>query len=324
MFNLQDAYTNISIDDIYSKVSEYELWKYYCHNFEVLDRSFKSELYRDNNPSCRIYLGNNNRLLYKDFGTGESFTVLDYIKQKYHCTFKEALNIIGNDFKIIQSNRPVNKESRILLVNDESIIRSKTRIDIITQPFSIVDFDYWNQYEIPLTLLEDYNIFACKYVYLIKNGKVITFNYTKDNPIYAYRFVYEGEYSYKIYFPKADKKYKWLNNCNSNIIQGIDQLSSDNDLIILTKSLKDVLCYRLLGYNAIALQSETNKLPIDLKVIVNYDNDEEGIKGTNSLVEKYNFKYFYIEGAKDLSDYIKANNLSKAKQLIDKKIKQLC
>jgi hypothetical protein len=324
MFNLQDAYTNISIDDIYSKVSEYELWKYYCHNFEVLDRSFKSELYKDNNPSCRIYLGNNNRLLYKDFGTGESFTVLDYIKEKYRCTFKEALNIIGNDFKIVQSNRLVTKESRILLVNDETIIRSKTRIDIITQPFSIIDFNYWNQYEIPLTLLEEYNVFACKYVYLIKNGKVITFNYTKDNPIYAYRFVNEGEYSYKIYFPKAEKKYKWINNCNTSIIQGYEQISDNPNPLILTKSLKDVMCYRLLGYDAISLQSETSNLPKDLNVIINYDNDEEGIKGTKKLEQQYGFKSFFLEEAKDLSDYIKANSLKEAQILIDNKIKQLC
>ena len=112
MYNLQDALTNISIEDIMSKVSEYELWKYYCPNFETIDKSFKSELYKDNNPACRIYY-NNGKLLYKDFGTQQSYSVLEYIKTKYNCTYKECLNIINNDFKITKSNIITSKDFKL-------------------------------------------------------------------------------------------------------------------------------------------------------------------------------------------------------------------
>ena len=323
MFDLNDAYSNITLDDIFSKVSEYELWKYYCPGFEDFDKSFKSTFYNDNNPSCRIYKSGNNRLRYKDFGTGDNLSIIEYIQKKYYCTFSECINIIANDFNLKHGQVLINRQQRIIQLDETITTRPKTRIDIISQPFTLADYNYWDQYKIPLTLLEEYNIFSCKFVSLIKGDKVTNYTYSNRNPIYAYRFYNKGEYTYKIYFPYADKQYKWITNCTQDIIQGYNQLSLDHGRIILTKSLKDVLCYRLVGYEAIALQGETVKLPKELDVIVNYDNDDEGIKGTNKLVLQHGFKHFYISGAKDLSDYIKQFGLTAAKQQIDAKIKQL-
>lgn len=332
MFDLNDAYSNITLDDIFSRVSEYELWKYYCRNFEAIDRSFRSEFYNDNNPGCRIYSTGNNRLRYKDFGTGENLSIIEYIQKKYFCTFTECLNIICNDFNISNVQLAVNKQQRIIQLDETITVRPKAKIDIVQQAYTITDYHYWNQYKIPLTLLEEYNVFSCKFVRLIKGDKVTNFTYSNSNPIYAYRFCTDGEYSYKIYFPLADKKYKWLfNGGSAKDIEGYDQLSLNGDTLILTKSLKDCMCYRLLGYDAISLQGETNKLENEFvtkllkrfdKIIVNYDNDTEGIKGAKRLENQYKFKYFFIDEAKDLSDYIKTNNLTNAKQLIDGKINQ--
>ena len=332
MFDLKQAYSNITLDDIYSKVSEYQLWKYYCRYFENIDKSFRSEFYEDTNPGCRIYQTNNGRLRYKDFGTGDNFNIIEYIQKKYSCTFNECLNIISNDFNISNNNIIVNKQQPVLQLQETITQRPKTRIEIITKPFNIVDFNYWNQYGIPLTLLEEYNVFACKYVSLFKGDKTINFEYSNSNPIYAYRFVNDGEYSYKIYFPYADKKYKWLfNGGSSKDIEGYDQLRLHGDNLILTKSLKDCMCYRVLGYDAISLQGEVNKLESSFvskllkrfdRIIVNYDNDNEGIKGSIRLSSQYGFKHFFIDGAKDLSDYIKTYGLDNAKKQIDDKINQ--
>jgi len=334
MFDLKDAYTNIRLEDIYSKVSNYELWKYYCHNFEEVDKSFKSELYNDKNPSCRIYCSQGGSLRYKDFGNGDNLSIIEYIQKKYNCTFKECLTIISNDFKLNNIQLLTNKQQRIIQLDETITIKPKTRIEIQSQPFTITDYNYWNQYKIPLTLLEEYNVFSCKQVYLYKGDKVTTYNYTNSNPIYAYRFCTDGEYSYKIYFPYADKKYKWLfNGGSAKDIEGYDQLSLHGDNLILTKSLKDCMSFRLLGYDAISLQGETNKLESSFvarllkrfdNIIVNYDNDTEGIRGAKRLESQYGFKYFFIDGAKDLSDFIKTNDLQTAKQQIDAKIQQLC
>lgn len=333
MYSLQDAPENITLDEIFSKVSEYELWKYYCTNFEELDKSFRSELYNDKNPSCRIFKTNLNKLQYKDFGTGNSYSIINYIQVKYLCSFKDCLNIISKDFNLTKSSIIIEKQTRLLTYDETIINKPKARIDIISQPFNIVDFNYWDKYKISLELLDEYNVFSAKHVYLTKNDKITIFNYTKQKPIYAYRFCTDNEYSYKIYMPYNDKKYKWLFSGGSQKdIEGIDQLSLNGDILILTKSLKDCISYRLCGYDAISLQGETNKLNSELvnrllnrfnTIIVQYDNDPEGIKGSIRLNQQYGFKYFFINNAKDLSDYLVNNTIKDAKLMIDNKIKQL-
>lgn len=322
MFSLNEAYTPITTDVILSKISEYNIWKYYCKNFEELGKSFISEFYNDTRPSCRIFITSTNNLLYKDFGTGECLSCWTYIQKKYNCNLAEAANIVANDFNIVKTN--VKVEPKIIVANDNINLPKqvkKSLIEIVSQPWTIIDYNYWSQYKIPLELLDTYNVYSCKTVYLHKDDKTTVFNYNKHNPIYAYKFEHEGNYSYKIYFPLADRGYKWINNCDNSIIQGYNQLSNSKP-IILTKSLKDVICYKLIGYNAIALQSEVSKLPKDFNVIVNYDNDEQGIKSTNKLVEEYGFDHFYIDDYKDLSDYIKNNGIEAAKKMIDGKIRE--
>lgn len=322
MFDLNDAYTTITVEEILNKIPQDVLWKYYCPQWEV-GKLFLSPLYKDTKPSCSIFNTDNNNLMLKDFGTGEVYNIFNFIKAKYNITFNEVLNVISNDFNLRKVHYDVKpKEYEGLSVEEKLLLKpSRTNIIIEKQPYNYTDFSYWTGlFKIPLTILEKYNVYSCKTVWLYKNDRIIRFDYRKSNPIYAYEFKNNGIISYKIYFPLADKKHKWLNNCNDSIIQGYDQLSINANPKILTKSLKDVMCYRVLGYDAIALQSETNRLPEKLNVIVNYDNDDEGRKGTDRLVNEYGFKYFYIDEAKDLSDYIKDFGLKKAKTMLKHKI----
>ena len=89
------------------------------------------------------------------------------------------------------------------------------------------------------------------------------------------------------------------------------------------------MCYRILGINAISLPSESSRLTIKTvvnlrtrfkRIIINMDNDRQGIISTNKIVSEYNFNHFYIDGSKDLSDWIKCNSLSKANDMINIKI----
>lgn len=331
MFDLNDAYEEITLDDILAKVSEFDIWKYYCRNFEELGKSFLSELYDDTRPSCRIFISPENAILYKDFGTGECYNWLKYVKTKYNCTNTEAINIVANDFNI--SKRKIKLPPSIVL-GDNALNKlkkaNKSSIEIIPQQWTIQDYDYWNQYHIPLNLLDDYNVYSCKFMYLHKGDKTTIFKYSKDNPIYAYRFESFGKYNYKVYFPlNTTKGYRFLYDGSSSNIEGYDNLPLFGEKLILTKSLKDCICYNLLGLPAISLQGEANKLSQDLvdkllkrfdEIIINYDCDTQGVISTNKLREQYGFNHFYIDDTKDLSDYIKKNGLNKAKIMVHGKI----
>ena len=57
--------------------------------------------------------------------------------------------------------------------------------------------------------------------------------------MYAYK-VYNH---FKIYKPYADKYTKWRNNLTELDIQGYKQLPKTGDILVITKSMKDVMCY---------------------------------------------------------------------------------
>ncbi len=338
--NFNDANFPITSVDILRKVSEYDIFKRYCGNFEEIDLPFCSELRSDNNPSCRIFISNDNAILYKDFGTGECFNCFGYVSRKFSCNYFESLNIIANDFNIGHLNTIELPDPKIIVVNDITLndelkspkTKVKSIINITSQPFNVVDFNYWNQFGISLEVLQDYNVFSAKTVYLFKGNKRYISEYKKSNPAYAYRYVNEGQYNYKVYRPFEEKHKKWLFSGKSEDIEGYDQLNLHGDLLIITKSLKDVMCLRMMGYDAISLQGETNKLTQEMyyklakrfnKMIANYDNDKEGYKGASYLKNTYNIQSIFIpleSGCKDISDYVKKYGIEAGKNLMNKLI----
>lgn len=332
MFNFNDAYIPITIDEIKSKVTDYDIFKRYCLNFEELDRSFLSEFYNDTKPSCRIVVSSTGSLYYNDWGNGDYFKAFDYVMYKYSCSLHEVCNIIANDFGLKKVQ--LNMNPKLLVANDLEnekpvFIKSKTIIKIVKKPFNLTDANYWNSYGISLETLIKFNIFSCSHVFVEKNGNHWVIESTKTNPIYAYEF--NG--LYKIYRPLGKKEEKWLTNAGSDILQGYNQLPEFGDVLIITKSLKDVLCLHEMGYPSTALQAETNILSEETynnlktrfkRIISLYDNDIAGEVGAKKLLDNYNIISIFIPkktDCKDISDYVNYNNLNLGKLLIEKLIK---
>lgn len=332
MFNFNDAYIPITLDEIKSKITDYDIFKRYCLNFEEIDRSFLSEFYNDTKTSCRIQVSATGSLYYKDYGVNHNnyFTAFNYVKYKYNCSnIHEVINILANDFGLKKVR--LNMDPKLLTANnleDEKpiFVKKKTNINIIIQPYNSIDAEYWKSYGINLETLIKFNVFSCSHIFIEKAGNHYLIEYKKFNPLYAYKF----NNFYKIYRPLGTKEEKWLTNVGSDILQGYNELPEKGELLIITKSMKDVLAYHELGYLAVALQAETNILDditfYDLemrfdKIIINFDNDQEGIKATKRISEQYNLKYFFIKGAKDLSDLIKLQGIELTKQYINKILK---
>lgn len=338
MFTAKDVIPDSILDDIKSRLSDYDIFKRYCKNFEEINKPFLSEFYADSNPSCRVYQNKNNNLYYKDFGSGENLSCYGYVMTKFNCTFTEALTIIANDFGIYKSDK-IRPE---LLLGRDSISKPKqekikSTISIVPRQWTLYDYNYWfKQYGISFEWLESYEVVPCSHVYLHKGDKTTVFTHTNDNPMYAYRFEYNGLYSYKIYKPlESNKKYKWLfSGGTEHNIEGFDQLPLHDNLLIITKSLKDVICCRILGYSAISLQGEANKLSKELvikllrrfdKIIVFYDNDNQGVKSANKITSNYGFRSIFIPPeyeCKDLSEMIAKINQNEAKIVLNKLINE--
>lgn len=333
MFDAKNIYPEITIGQIFSSISEYDIFLRYCNNFKEIDKAFLSEFYEDKKADCYISQSKSNRLYYKDFGEAETLSCFEYVMKKYSCTFKESLHIICNDFNLFDVRSDLKPSLYIGREKSDVILKPKVRstITIFPRNWDYNDYLYWSKYEITFELLDEYDVIPCKHVYLHKNEKTIIFNHNKFNPIYAYKFVFDDKYSYKIYKPLSpDKKYKWLFSGGVRYnIEGEDQLPLHGDLLIITKSLKDVMCLRVLGYSAISLQGEANRLERDLvdkmlkrfnEIAVLFDNDETGMKYSKIINDEYGFKIFFVplnSGCKDVSDYIKKNGIREAKKMLN-------
>lgn len=336
MFNLQDA-DMVSLNEIYSKVSEYDLWSKYCSNFKKLNESFLSDLYNDTNASCRIKQNKIGKLYYVDYGTGHFYNnIIEYLEVKYNCTFKECINIITADFNIRKIQFTVKKVLNMKL-DEVLLLKPKTDIQILEQPFNLDNYKYWSQYGLTLEDISNAEVCVPKYVFLTNDKGCFRYEYKRNNPIYAYK-EYDIDCNflgYRIYLPFENKSRKWMNNTDSHlVIQGIKGLVKNGDLLIITKSLKDVLVLRKMGYNAISLGSENinlsesnyNVLKSRFKHIISlYDSDETGIKYSNKLFETYNINSYYIPletECKDISDYIVKYGLEMAIKLLKQLINE--
>ena len=330
MFNFDSASLQITKEEILKYITELQILERYCSNYQSLDSSFKSEFYSDKNGSCRIVISASGIPYYTDYGNGDYFLAFDYVSRKYGSSYHETCNIIANDFGLKRTNLSVTPQ--LLLANDSpKLVKVKSNIKVIVKPFSLVDYEYWNQYGISLTTLQFFNVKAVSHVYLNKRDKHYVFEYKNSNPLYSYKFFKNNTEYFKIYNPYSPtKEGKWLSNVGSDCLAGYDQLPPTGDLLILTKSMKDTMSYFELGYNAISFQAETNKISKKSwnelskrfkRIVLNFDNDDAGREATDKFLLEYPINCYFIDGGcKDLSDYIHKHGLKKAEKLIKNKL----
>ena len=313
--NVENYKPDITKQAILNITTEEEIFRHYLGFDFRLGRMYHSPLREDQNPSFNIYYAPNGEMRFKDFN-GEQGTCFDLVMIINGLRFNECLKAINSDMNLgLENSYNTEEVKRVKYTNfREKILEEKTEclIQFKPQHFTDKDLEYWKEFNI------DY--------------KKLVLTYYSSNPIYCYSL---PNNKVKVYRPFADKgKYKWLSNATNNEIQGLYQLEYDSDTIVITKSMKDVMCLRSFGIDSIAPQAETNYLSKELadsvtskynKVVILYDNDEAGINGASELQKILpNSKISFIpvsSKCKDVSEYISMYGKDKTKELLTKIIK---
>lgn len=318
MFEIKERLTT---ENILSKISDEQIFKYYCKNFKQVGVKFNSELRDDPVASCIISYYNN-RLWYKDFGVigQKAVNCFDYIMLKYGMTFQQALGIINLDFNLNLAPFIEHPPSLTYVGSPDTNLLTKTSVTGFSSTIIIptfrnwleIDVKYWkNNYYLSIPKLEFFDIYPIKSLEI--NGKQIpvemhTYSYMVD--------IEDGITFYKIYSP-FNKNYKWISNCKAHHYLGMNQLPWLGDKLIITKSLKDIAVLSLFNLPAIAPQSESQILSHEKYVMLSkrfktfyvlYDNDRAGVEGAMQTVETFkDIKPIFIpveSGVKDISDFI--------------------
>jgi hypothetical protein len=310
--------SNLSRDYIYKTFSQEAIFEAY--GVPVVKGNFVSPLRRDKSPTCAFqYYGNT--LRYYDNRPGEfcgdAISLVMYLK---NLSFQEALLDI---YKTLSGNITLSGEESSKKKKEGIKVNSKeksTEIRLNFRNFIQKDLEYWSQYGISLDTLNKFNIKACKEVYIVKDNEMRNCN-LKEEMCFAYLF---PDNSVKVYFPERES-YRFISN--SRWVQGIEFINNPKVLVI-TKSLKDVMCLSLFNIQAVAMQGESILPPAELvnkyNCVYLADNDAPGKRAAVLIRKKYNIpivlfpKEYREMGIKDFSDAYKILGQEKLKNILNK------
>jgi hypothetical protein len=264
---------------------------------------------KDKVPSMFIYTDGSNFYRFKDFSSGNQGDSIELVKCLFNLPSRgHAANKIINDYQefLLHNDAPVVLEFKF---HDKFKV-----VDFEMRHWNSQDSKFWTSFSISSNMLSVYNVVPLAYFTMEKkeeDGSITSFKFTKPY-LYGY-FRQDGEL-YKIYMPKnLDKKFIKV----QNYVQGIDQLTYEPKYLVITSSLKDLMCFNKLGIGnveCIAPDSENTMIGESVmsnlskrynSVIVLFDNDEPGIKAAQRYKDKYGYNYVVLEMSKDLSDSVK-------------------
>ena len=301
-------------------ISDEDIYKYYLGDFE--DNTWFSSPWRvDPKPSLKISYYKNN-WVWVDYGEDpRPKDSINFVEKLYNISYNAALQKVYKDIYL-----NTNYEKSII----SSVKIEKKSFCKIRSNFHSWELDYWKKVDILEKDLKYWNIYSGEIRY---DGRLWHKSIEKD-PLFIYMFdktvpIYKG------YRPYAnDSLLKFFCKNTAGHIQGWDKLPPTGDILIITKSYKDVLIWWKLGYPAIAPHSENMFIsPFDVydlqsrfkNIYVNYDNDATGVKKCIEYTNEYGLKYFNLPistNCKDPFQFVVCNNYDDLNNLFLEKLKR--
>lgn len=279
---------------------------------------------KDKVPSMFVYFDTSTgKYKFKDFSSGHQGNHVDLIMCLYNLDAPAAIGRIMVDYEnFIKDNGK--REEVALKIQDRYKV-----VDFEIRHWTNLDEAYWSQYKIGSKLLEYYNVAPLEFFRMEKEdeGEMISYTFNRK---YVYGYFRKDGSLYKIYMPKiTDKKFIKV----QNYIQGSDQVDFRGKNLLITSSLKDLMCFVKLGYKhiqVIAPDSENSMLTehtVNMlkskfnKICVLFDNDTAGIASMQKYQDRFGFEPILLDMEKDLSDSVAVHGLIKVKERLDNLLK---
>jgi hypothetical protein len=312
----------ITINDVLSKISEYDIFMFYMPNKNWRVNTITYSPFREeHNPSFMIGT-KNGYLSFIDFGdTSRRGGCFDFVQMLYGLnSLRDVLLLIDRDFGLCISGKTnVGKYKRIVsdYKQPEELGKRYSMIQVVTRKFTNEELAYWNQYHQDVDDLRANNIYSIKKVYL--NKQLFTL---KDTEL-RFGYFYDGHW--KIYRPFGDKKSKWVpNNVPITAMDGLDDIKNCG-IAIINKSKKDYMVMKKVFPTCCAVQNEgmgcfsTENVDYIKKnsflQVLSFDSDVTGVTNSQQITKVFDFDYcnvpkeYLAEGIKDWADLAKTHGL---------------
>ena len=309
-----------------SDIPSYWVFQYYLNINEKLtgqDIKIKSIWNPgERTPSMCLFVDKKKRAyMFKDFSTGKYGNKINLIQELFNLNYSGAIEKMINDYNHYAKSNSL-----------EDIVfkpQSKWKLDFVKiRSWNQDDANYWLQYRIGSTLLNEYNVKPIEYYNLVKEeSDGIKSLKIKNNYIYGY-FTQEGE-AYKIYQPKSKRRFFKV----KSHIQGLDQLKYNQPYLVICSSLKDAICLKSFGYNIEVIAPDSENTMIKPYIIENlknkykkcitlFDNDDAGYKAIKRYNDVYQIKGTSLQLSKDISDAVSQLDLKTVHQELKPLLKE--
>lgn len=327
---MENILLRVSEEDIFSMVED---GKYKPD----LEKQYHSPFRKDENPAC-IFSYYNNKLCFTDWADPQiNRDCISFIRDFYNLSFKDALSLINSHFNL---NLGVSKEIETITPTKKINSYNKTKKDtreIYYKVRNFYDADriFWERFKITKTNLDE-DLVCPVLWYKFFSKKHNDWIAIRPNDI-CYAYTDFDNNKVKIYRPYGPKEGKWLTNCTTNDLGGINLLPLNGKRLVFSKSYKDYRVLKNYGIDNIWVQSES-QFPNERNIImlgkrfdefvVFFDNDKVGktnaekfMHHLNSIFpDKAHCVFIENEKTKDPSDLIEYSQMEFEKFLIKNKL----
>lgn len=302
---------NISIENILTKISEYDIFHFYMPN-----KSWKLNIvtfspFRNEKHESFLIGDKNEHISFIDFAdTSKRGGCFDFVQMLFNLkNLNETLKLIDRDFGLGICSESNKGEYKRIISEYKQPVESKkySLIQVITRKFTKEELNYWNQYYQDIQDLKDNNVYSIKKVYL--NKQLFSINDTE----LRFGYFYDGHW--KIYRPFADRKNKWVpNNVPITTMDGKENIINCNTAFV-NKSKKDHMMIKKVFPCSCAVQNEGIACfsPENIEFLksnskkqyLSFDSDVTGVTNSQQITKLFDFNYINVprkylkEGIKD-------------------------
>lgn len=322
MYSINDKPEYLTPNYLLSKISQEDIWKYYTNLTPDSLTLYTNPSRHDVNAGCKFFQQSGYWWL-TDFARKKVYNCFTILKDMYNISYPKVLEMVYQDF--LGKGSDYVKSDYVYI---PKLVKEGTLIDCKIQNYTKQDIDYLKSFHLTANICKRHNVYSVAMYWI--NGKQV-YSYRNSDPCLGY--LEDGKW--KMYHYKR-KDFRFVSNINSSMLQGLEQLRYESNLLIITKSKKDVMVYDFLEHESVAPHSEAlSKWEIHLphlqnnydQIIINFDNDEAGYIAADAVINKYpNLIPLFIpieSNQKDISDYIRSYGINQTKNNLTKWLEKL-
>lgn len=315
---------SVSKKEILEKYSETRILKAVFPEITELPCKMCSPFRIDKYPSFSVFVTNEGKVRYRDFGNSEQGSLYDMLGKLWSCTFNEVLSKIE---RLMSKGEIPDLAVKSASTSQKGTSNRIMDLQVTIRKWRDYDYEYWNAYGITDKWLRYAEVYPISHkIITIQNkftGKPEKHTFPADKHAYCFVERKDSKLSLKIYQPFNTKGFKWCGKMDASVWSLWTKIPQTGDNLIISSSLKDCLNLSCqLHIPAICMQGEgympKPQIMEELKqrfkqIIIFFDNDFQSQMNTGHedamrLSSKFQIPFVEIPAcyqAKDPSDLFK-------------------